>query len=709
MKTVKNIAFALISFVFFNNQAWGQESSATHGAAEVPLKKVSLYSSGVGFFEHIGVVDGNAAIALPFNINGINDALKSLVIREEGGASTGAAPQVNYPSENTYWKTLQSLKIDVSGNRGIAEILQSLKGAEVSITTPAQVLLPVPVTGRIVNAEAREYIQPQNGGKTAELTVTLSTSSGLSVIPLKDIRHISFKDKEIEADLNRALNLIGSYNEGGSRDLLINAPGSGRRNVNISYVIPAPVWKVSYRLDLSSGEPFLQGWAIVDNDGDIDWDGVELSLVTGRQASFIQNLYEPYYQNRPNVPLNIAGAAEARVYEDGYSYEQGAAPVAENFALRKSANDSTGAPEGRALFAQAAPQMAERAQADSAAYGFIGGGGRTGRAAPQAEGRAAGDQFEYRFQKPVSLPRRQSAMLPIIEAPVAIKKTLIFSGSNGRADGSISNPQISAELTNNTGMKLPAGPITVFDGGAYAGDALLNFFPEGEKRYISFGDDLSVSGSSNTASSRFVQSVRAAGGILYFNRSLRRVCTYTLLNGSSEAKEIVIEHPITRGAALSEPEKAESQTLNHYRFERALPASGQLTFSVVEETPIEETVMLARLGVDALVSYSSNQELPQNVRDAFAEALALRRAAEKETTSLAQAQERYTRLTAEQERIRKNLEAAGRETQAGKDYLSRIAALDGEIDACVKQSEEAKERAQAEKEKYEDFIKNLEL
>ena len=677
-----------------------------HGqTADIPLRKVSLYSSGVGFFEHTGSVTGNATLSLPFNISALNDALKSLVIND----SESVTPHVNYPSENTYWRTLQSLKIDISGNRGIVEILQTMKGAEVSISTPAQVLLSVPVTGRIVAVDIEERFTPR-GEKTVEPAITLNTENGLRRVVVKDVQNITFKDKEIQADLNRALNLIASYRSGGARNLSISLPGKNRRDVSVSYVIPTPIWKVSYRLDLDARAPFLQGWAIIDNDGDTDWTNVELSLITGRQVSFIQNLYEPYYQSRPHVPLAIAGVAEARTYEDALQ-TGGAGVVNQAMAAEAAplmAADSVQAKSLARAPAPAASAYMPQRDMDGAAYGQSAARGRlAGAAVETAQGQAAGEQFEYKFPKPVSLPRQQSTMLPLVEAPVAVRKTLIFSGS--RSENTTIHPQISAELTNNTGMKLPAGAITVFDSGSYAGDALLNFFPQDEKRYISFGDDLTVSGSSNTASTRLVQSVRISKGLLIFTRNVQYVRTYTIRNSAQEQKQIIVEHPIMFGAALREPEKADSETVSHYRFERTLPAQTSFIFAVKEDRPLEESAAIARLPVETLLSYSTSAEMPKNVRDAFAAALGLRRKADDARKSLADFDELYKRLSAEQERIRKNLEAAGRETPEGAAYLARLSTLDKEIDDCVTGTETARQLSRSTQNEYETYIQSLEL
>ena len=44
--------------------------------------------------------------------------------------------------------------------------------------------------------------------------------------------------------------------------------------MRVGYVVESPLWKASYRLVLDqSDRPLLQGWAIVDNATDEDWNG----------------------------------------------------------------------------------------------------------------------------------------------------------------------------------------------------------------------------------------------------------------------------------------------------------------------------------------------------------------------------------------------------------------------------------------------------
>ncbi|MDR2096377.1 MAG: DUF4139 domain-containing protein [Treponema sp.] len=683
-------------------QASSEPNTAASGgvrstAAETlaPLRHISLFSSGVGFFEHSGSLSGSANIDLVFNTNAVNDALKSLVVNDPLSPS----PSVHYPSEQTLYRTLKSLAVDLSGNPGMAEVLGNLRGAEIEIYAPSL------ITGRILGVEQRVSPRPYGESGGIESYLSLFTGNGIKVIGLKEISSYSFKDPRINADLGRALDLIMASRAQDTRTLKLSLPGEGRRDVSLSYVVPTPVWKVSYRLDLSRDKPFLQGWAIVDNDSDTDWNNVNLSLVTGKPVSFIQNLYAPYRLSRPTLPLAIAGIAQAETYASGADRAgtdlaaeraQAAVPRAQNMAAAK------------ALAVQADEAYESPVRAPVPAPAVAGG-------MESAAGAAAGDQFEFSFKKPVSLARQESAMLPLVEGPVLAEKTLVFSVSRARS-GMEANPAISTELTNTTGMKLPAGPITVYDQ-TYAGDALIEFFPENEKRIISYGDDLTVTGSVSNSSSRFITAVTITGGVMTITRKQSYEKTYSFRNASAEQKKLIVEHPITQGAVLTEPASYSEKTASLYRFSTNLPAgfsgaqSGAASFSfkVKEEMPVSERITLSTLRLDSFISYASNQEIPANVRNALRKAVELKQKADAAEKDRAQLDSQRTRLVSEQDRTRRNLEAAGSQTQQGQEYLRRMTAQDAEIDALSVRIDAALKLVQAAQQEYDAYIAGLKL
>jgi len=644
---------------------WAQGISDNR-SSNLPLRRVVVLTSGLSYYEHSGSVNGSVSFNLPFRLDAVNDALRTLVINDPSSTN----PQVVYQSENTLIETLRSLSIDLSDEPGMAAILSRLRGAQVEIHAPTS------YTGRIAGIEHRHITTGMMSMMTPFLL--LSAQDGLRAFDLNEIASIRFTDPVIEQDLNRALDLIAQSRNSFSRQLMVSLGGSGRRNVSISYVIPSPVWKVSYRLDLGASSPLFQGWAIVDNDSDNDWNNVELSLVAGRPASFIQQLYPPYYVSRPVLPLSIAGTAE------GVTHDRSPLPSAAPAAARmrtESSNDMAYAVEA---------EMSVARDSASIAGGTI----------QTAAARDSGGQFEFTIRNPVTLNRRMSAMFPIVESQIQARAVLIYNGS-GRY------PRLGAELTNTSGMKLPAGPITVYDGGVYAGDALIDFWNENENRFISYGEDLSVTANITNANATVISSVRISGGVMIINRNITYTKTYTFINSGSASRPLIVEHSRMAQTDLVSPEAFE-ETASLYRFNTALPANRQTVFSVNERRTISSNITLLPMNLDTMISYSTNQEIPANVREALARAVTLRRAvdaAEAETRTI---DAQRTRLITEQDRIRRNLEAAG-QSQQGQEYLRRLAALDNEIDTVTANLARSEEDARAARRAYETYINSLNL
>src|SRR4029079_677892 len=111
-----------------------------------------------------------------------------------------------------------------------------------------------------------------------------------------------------------------------AKTIRVTSNGTGQRELVVSYIIAAPIWKTTYRVVLDDqGKPFFQGWAIVDNVSDENWQNVQLSLVSGSPVSFIQNLQRPLYRNRPIIPIPEDLNLKPQIYdpESGEGYGNG--------------------------------------------------------------------------------------------------------------------------------------------------------------------------------------------------------------------------------------------------------------------------------------------------------------------------------------------------------------------------------------------------
>ena len=285
------------------------ESLEETGGAKLPVRRVILYKTGVGYFEHQGQVRGDQAMQIDFTSSQLNDVLQSLTILDLNG---GRISGVNYNSEAPLNQRLGMLHLPLEERTDLSKFYGALRGARLEVRTGSAVL-----TGRLLSVERKSRV---NGGTTLEVDLaTIVTDAGevrsFEITPSVSVR---LEEQEVSQEVNRYVDLIASMRQESLRRMTITTAGTGDRQLYVSYISEVPVWKTTYRIVLSSkpaAEPLLQGWAIVDNTIGEDWNNVELSLVAGAPQSFIQQLSQPYYARRPIVALPENAQLEPQTHE----------------------------------------------------------------------------------------------------------------------------------------------------------------------------------------------------------------------------------------------------------------------------------------------------------------------------------------------------------------------------------------------------------
>src|SRR5581483_8517236 len=61
-------------------------------------------------------------------------------------------------------------------------------------------------------------------------------------------------------------------------------------------------------------KPYLQGWAVVENTTDEDWNGIRMALISGRPISFQMNLYDSLFLKRPVVEPELFASLRPPTY-----------------------------------------------------------------------------------------------------------------------------------------------------------------------------------------------------------------------------------------------------------------------------------------------------------------------------------------------------------------------------------------------------------
>ncbi len=699
--------------------------------ADVPVREVVLFSSGVGYFQHEGTVTGDAGTQLRFKTGQVNDILKSLVLQDLGGGRIGV---VTYPSQDPLSKTLGSFQVDISDNPSLGDLLNKLRGARIALTYFGHDTENFSAT--VLGVEKRTVPGGKDDADPVEKEfLNVVTDRGVRSLELAKVDRFQLEDTGLQEELNRALAAVAGARDQDKKPVDIRFNGTGERRVRLGYVVETPIWKASYRLVLAGDDSAdrkpkatLQGWAIVENQTDNDWNNVRLSLVSGRPISFVENLYQPLYVPRPEVKPELYASLTPQTYEGGQQ-DAAARPTAPPVTAGMDEERDADAPRAVGATAQRRVTKAEPASVPAPAppvelelsdklgdpmvtEGAGVPGTQDGKINPAAsvssitDAAKIGELFQYTVGN-VSLPRQRSAMIPIINDPVEVEKVSIFN------QGVLGNhPLNGARLKNTTedAKHLLAGPVTVFDEGRYAGDAQLDNVPPGETRLLSYGIDLQTSAvvkDLDTAKEQSVTAGKIVKGALVVTRKLVAAKEYSFENKGDHDKTVVVEHPLRTGWNLVDTPKPVETTNALYRFEQGVGAGKTERFTVHEENVQSQAMSILPMDAATVQSYTQTGEIPKPVRDALAKAVAFKQTAADTQRQINEHEAQVNTLTADQTRIRENLKSVDRTTSYATRLLKKLDDQESQIDKLRNETEGLRGKLDSQTRDLQNYLNNL--
>lgn len=704
--------------------AYGQENggvtaAADQAASKLPLRRITLYRSGVGAFERRGLIEGDANVQLRFDTKQINDILKSMIVLDLSKGQ-GRIEGVSYGSKEPLSKRLSSFAVDISDDPSMQALLGRLRGAEVSLKLAEGREL----VGTVLGVETRQ--EPVNKDAVTNVAfVNVLTSDGVVSVRLPQVVSFDLRDAALKSELNKALSALAEYRADRTKTVDIRLAGQGAREIVVGYVQESPVWKTSYRLILPDTKKeakaekgsetkegvTLQGWAIVENTTDEDWNQVTLSLVSGRPVSFTMDLYEPLYVTRPDVPVPTVPGVMPRMFEGGIAHkdrfgalEQADASGADSRREASTAGRPTRARAGltpgagkpaapmEAAF-DAAPGTAPVTSEDLAAYA----------ARTQAAAMEVGEVFQYQLESPVTVERQRSAMLPILSAGIEGRRVSIYNP----ADGS-SHPMRGVEIVNTSKLQLMPGPISVFDSGAYAGDAQVGHVPAGDKRLLAYSVDLEVDVTSKNEDNTQVKRIKVSKGVVEMRSLVRSTTTYEFVNKDRQRERtLIVEHPRNNGWSLKQPEKPAEQTAQTYRFEVQIDAGKTAPLSIVQEIETRTEYQTGQFSLQSMIAYSKNGAASEAVVNAFREMARRQGEIAGHQRTLDDLNNERARIGEEQNRIRQNMNTIERESDLYRRYMTKFTEQESRLEAITEESLKAKQALDAAQASLDEFIAGL--
>ena len=658
----------------------------------VPLSSLVLFTSGVGYFQHDGVVEGNARMELTFSASQINDLLKSLVLRDLDG---GTIASVTYSSRDPITRTLKSFSIDLTSNPTLSNLLTQTRGESIEVTMTGG----NKITGTIISVEARAA-QSGPKGEIAGEFLNLNSQAGVTSLALIDVQGIRFMRKEVQDDLAQALQVLSSSHGIEKKKVVLHFTGTGKRRVRIGYILESPVWKTSYRLVLGeAAQHLLQGWAMVENTTDTDWKSVGLTLVSGRPITFVMDLYQPLYIQRPEVQLELYQSLRPQTNQMAMDNELQAEEMDSADEMRKEAPAPSVASKSMAAPRPSLQRAAGRGPSGGEGFSVSQGVSAT------ASGAQVGDLFQYAIDKPVILPRQTSAMLPILNQQVGGERYSLY---NAGTDPKF--PLNAVKLKNSSSLHLMQGPITVFDGGTYAGDAQITDLAPGAEQLVTYAMDLDTEVESLPGpTSVSLVSVKISRGVFYYTNKEQRERVYNIKNRGTKNRTVLVEHPFQSDWTLAAPKEPTERTRDAYRFTVAVPSGKTGTLSVVETRMLNQSVALSSLGGDQVAFYVKSQVVSQAVKNALQKLVSLQLKVSDTASQRSRMEARLNDIANDQSRIRQNMDRLSQSSELYKKYVKTLNDEEDELAGLRDGIAKLRDQEASQRKDVESFIQSIEV
>jgi hypothetical protein len=296
-------------------------------------------------------------------------------------------------------------------------------------------------------------------------------------------------------------------------------------------------------------------------------------------------------------------------------------------------------------------------------------------------------------------------MLPIVNQGVEATKFSIYNQAVHPK-----YPLLGFRFKNTTGLHLMQGPITVFEGDSYAGDAQIGDMQPKEERLVSYAVDLGTEVAPEAKeSTNDMVSIKLAKGMFHKTHKLRQAELYTIKNRSDKPRRVLVEHPYEAEWQLVGDVKPAERTRDLYRFEVNVDPGQSTKLLIAQEMKKLDQLALSDLTDDGVRVLSQSSVVSPRLQAVLQDAFARRQKMADAQQAVSAEEKALDAITSDQSRIRANLSTVPPTSDAYKRYLKKLDDQETEIETRRAQIAKLRETALELKAAYDAFVAKLDV
>jgi hypothetical protein len=301
----------------------------------------------------------------------------------------------------------------------------------------------------------------------------------------------------------------------------------------------------------------------------------------------------------------------------------------------------------------------------------------------EAEGKSAGDFFEYKIKQKITIGKNQSALVPILQAHIEAEKVTLWNENSA--------PLRALWIKNTSGQVLDSGSFNVLEADTFAGEGVLETIHPDERRLLSYASDAAVHVKfSDDSSEKPFSRVRIAKGVMMLTKEQRRSNKYTIRNADTESRQVIVEYPAEEGWQLTPATpKPEESSESYHRFRVPVDAGKTAELTVESVHPEETRYELTNLDDEEIALLVEQKRMTAAMQQAFDRIVKQKEKVDDISAQITDRKRESDQIAADQNRIRENMKAlkgSSEEKTLLQRYVSQLDAQETRLATLRKES-----------------------